>query len=51
MMISYGLLLLIATELGTLGGLASGKHFKSIGSNLDDTGRTGVKAILTVLDR
>ena len=38
---------LIATGLGALGGLASGRgaqHFKSIGSNLDDTGRTGVNA-------
>ena len=45
---------LIATGLGALGGLASGRgaqHFKSIGSNLDDTGRTGVKAILTAFDR
>ena len=45
---------LIATCLGALGGLASGRgaqHFKSIGSNLDDTGRTGVKAILTAFDR
>ncbi len=45
---------LIATGLGALGGLASGRgaqHFKSIGSNLDDTGRTGVKAILTAFDK
>ncbi|MBQ2809515.1 MAG: hypothetical protein IJF11_01335 [Clostridia bacterium] len=45
---------LIATGLGALGGLASGRgaqHFKSIGSNLDETGRTGVKAILTAFDR
>ena len=45
---------LIATGLGALGGLASGagaQHFKSIGSNLDDTGRTGVKAILTAFDK
>ena len=45
---------LIATGLGALGGLASrrgAQHFKSIGSNLDDTGRTGVKAILTAFDK
>ena len=45
---------LIATGLGPLGGLASGRgaqHFKSIGSNLDDTGRTGVKAILIAFDK
>ena len=45
---------LIATSLGALGGLASGRgaqHFKSIGSNLDETGRTGVKAILTAFDK
>ena len=45
---------LIATGLGALGGLTSGRgvqHFKSIGSNLDDTGRTGVKAILTAFDK
>ena len=45
---------LIATGLGALGGLASGRgaqHFKSIGSNLDETGRIGVKAILTAYDR
>ena len=45
---------LIATGLGALGGLASGRgaqHFKSIGSNLDDTGRAGVKAILTAFDK
>ncbi|MDY2746642.1 MAG: RHS repeat-associated core domain-containing protein, partial [Bacilli bacterium] len=45
---------LIATGLGALGGLASGRgaqHFKSIGSNLDDTGRTGIKAILTAFDK
>lgn len=45
---------LIATGLGALGGLASGRgaqHFKSVGSNLDDTGRTGVKAILTAFDK
>ena len=45
---------LIAIRLGALGGLASGRgaqHFKSIGSNLDDTGRTGVKAILTAFDK
>ena len=45
---------LIATGLGALGGLASGRgaqHFKSIASNLDDTGRTGVKAILTAFDK
>ncbi len=45
---------LIAIGLGALGGLASGRgaqHFKSIGSNLDDTGRTGVKAILTAFDK
>ncbi len=40
--------------LRSVGGLSSGRgaqHFKSIGSNLDDTGRTGVKAILTAFDR
>ena len=45
---------LIATGLGALGGLASGRgaqHFKSIGSNLDDTGRTGVKAILSAFNK
>lgn len=45
---------LIAAGLGALGGLFSGKgaqHFKSIGSNLDETGRTGVKAILTAFDK
>lgn len=45
---------LIATGLGALGGLTSGRgaqHFKFIGSNLDDTGKTGVKAIITVFDR
>ena len=45
---------LIATGLGALGGLDIGRgaqHFKSIGSNLDDTGRTGVKAILTAFDK
>ena len=45
---------LIATGLGALGGLASGRgaqHFKSIGSNLDDTGRTAAKAILTAFDK
>ena len=45
---------LIATGLGALGGLASGRgaqHFESIASNLDDTGRTGVKAILTAFDK
>lgn len=45
---------LIATGLGALGGLFSGRgaqHFKSIGNNLDDTGRTGVKAILTAFDK
>ena len=45
---------LIGTGLGALGGLASGRgaqHFKSIGSNLDDTGRAGVKAILTAFDK
>ena len=45
---------LIATGLGALGGLASGRgaqHFKSIGSNLDETGRTGIKAIITAFDR
>lgn len=39
---------------GALGGLASGRgaqHYKAIGSNLDETGRTGVKAILTAYDR
>ena len=44
----------IATGLGALGGLASGRgaqHFKSIGSNLDETGRTGIKAIITAFDR
>lgn len=49
MIISYGLVLLIATGLGTLGGLASGKHFKSIGSNLDDTGRQVSKQFLLCL--
>ena len=45
---------LIATGLGALGGLVSGKgaqHYKSIGRNLDDTGKTGVKAILTAFDK
>ena len=45
---------IIATGLGALGGLASwrgAQHYKSIGSNLDETGRTGVKAILTAFDR
>ena len=45
---------LIATGLGALGGLASGRgaqHFKSIASNIDDTGKTGIKAILTAFDR
>lgn len=45
---------LIATGLGALGGLASGRgaqHYKSIANNLDDTGRAGVKAILTAYDR
>ena len=40
--------------LGGVGGAVSGRgaqHFKSIGSNLDETGRTGVKAILTAYDR
>ena len=40
--------------LGGVGGFVSGRgaqHFKSIGSNLDETGRTGVKAILTAYDR
>ena len=44
----------IATGLGALGGLASGRgaqHFKSIGGNLDNTGRIGVKAILTAFDK
>lgn len=39
---------------GGLGGLASGRgaqHYKAIGGNLDETGRTGVKAILTAYDR
>ena len=45
---------LISIGLGALSGLASGRgaqNFKSIGSNLDDTGRTGVKAILTAFDK
>ena len=45
---------LISNGLVALGGLASGRgaqHFKSIGSNLDDTGRTGVKAILTAFEK
>lgn len=42
---------LITTRLE---GFVSGRgtqHFKSIGNNLDDTGRTGVKAILTAFDK
>ena len=45
---------LISIGLGALSGLASGRgaqNFKSIGSNLDDTGRTGVKAILTAFNK
>ena len=45
---------LISTGLGTLGGLSNGRgaqHFKAIGSNLDDVGKTGVKAILTAFDK
>ena len=45
---------MIATGLWALGGLASGRgaqHFKSIASNIDDTGKTGIKAILTAFDR
>ena len=45
---------LIATGLGAIGGVLGGrgaKHFKSIGSNLDETGRRGVKAILTAFDK
>ena len=41
-------------EAITVGGLASGRgaqNFKSIGKNLDNTGRTGVKAILTAFDK
>lgn len=40
--------------MGAAVGAVSGRgaqHFKSIGSNLDETGRTGVKAILTAYDR
>ena len=43
-----------AGVLGGIGGFVSGRgaqHYKSIGSNLDETGRTGVKAILTAYDR
>jgi RHS repeat-associated protein len=46
--------LITAGILGAAGGAVSGRgaqHFKSIGSNLDETGRTGVKAILTAYDR
>ena len=45
---------LITTGLGALEGFVSGRgaqHFKSIENNLDDTGRTGVKAILTAFDK
>ena len=45
---------LIATGLGALGGFIGGRgaqHYKSIGSNLDETGRRGVKAILSAYDR
>lgn len=40
--------------LGALGGLASGRgaqHYKSIGSNLEYTGRTGAKAITTAFQK
>ena len=46
--------LITAGILGAASGAVSGRgaqHFKSIGSNLDETGRTGVKAILTAYDR
>ena len=46
--------LITAGILGGIGGAVSGRgaqHFKSIGSNLDETGKTGVKAILTAYDR
>ena len=39
---------------GGLGGLASGRgaqHYLAIGSNLDEAGRTGVKAIVTAYNR
>ena len=45
---------LIAMGLGALGGKISGRgafHYNSIGSNLDDVGQKGVKAILTAYDR
>ena len=45
---------IIATGLGALGGLVSGRgaqHAKAIASNLDETGRTGVKAILTAYNK
>lgn len=46
--------LITAGILGGIGGAVSGRgaqHYKSIGSNLDETGRTGVKAILTAYNR
>ena len=46
--------LLTAGVWGGLGGLASGRgaqHYKAIGGNLDETGRAGIKAILTAYDR
>ena len=45
---------LLATGLATIGGAVSNRgiqHAKSIGSNLDKTGRTAVKAMLTAFDR